>query len=115
MKIKMKSEIEKLSPLFMNLTISLLIELMFPEGAASGVGLVLALVVRASERIGVRLTFFCFKPRKVDLIVCFATPCVFFTVDGLVWAIAINTFCPLNSTDTNSMAPHPAIFALGDT
>jgi len=93
----------------------LLIELMFPEGAVSGVSLVLALAVRASERMGARLIFFCFEPRKVDLIICFATPCVFSMVDKLVWAIALDAFCLLNFTDTNSMAPHPAIFVLGDT
>ena len=36
-------------------------------------------------------------------------------VDGLVWAIAFDVFRPLNSTDANSMAPLPAIFALGNT
>jgi len=35
-------------------------------------------------------------------------------VDGLVWAVAFDTFCFLNSTDANSMAPLPAIFALGN-
>jgi len=94
--------------------IPLLIELMFPEGVVSRVDLVLALAVRASERIGARLIFFHFKPRRVNLIVCFATPCIFSMVDGLVWAVIFDAFCPLNSTDANSMAPLPAIFALGD-
>jgi len=93
----------------------LLIKSMFPEGAVSRVGLVLTLAIRASERVGARLTFFCFEPGRVDLIVCFVILCVFSMVDGLVWAVAFDVFHPLNSTDTNSIAPLPAIFALGDT
>ena len=91
-----------------------LIKLMFPEGEVSGVGMVLTLAVGAPERIGTRLTFLCFELRRIDLIVCFAIPCKFSVVDGLVWAIAFDTFCPLYSTNASSITPLPAVFALGN-
>ena len=96
-------------------TMSLFIETMFPEWTIGRVCLMLTLTVGASEGMGTRLTFFYFKSGRVDFVVCFAAPCKFSVVNRLMWAIAFDTFCPLYSTNTSSVTPFPAVFALGNT
>jgi len=36
-------------------------------------------------------------------------------VDGLMWAVTSDVFCPLDSAYTCRVTPFPAIFALGNT
>ena len=92
----------------------LFIEMIFPEWAIGRVCLMLAFTVGASERMGTRLVFLCFKSGRVDFVVCFAAPYKFSVVNGLMWAIVFDTFHPLYSTNTSSVTPFLAVFTLGD-
>ena len=94
--------------------IPLFIEMMFPEWTIGGVCLMLALTVGACEGIGTKLAFLHFESGRVDFVICFAVPHKFSMVNGLMQAIAFDTFCSLYSTNAGSVIPFPAVFALGD-
>ena len=87
---------------------------MFPEWTIGGVCLMLALIVGTSEGMGTRLTFLCFESERVDFVICFVAPHEFSVVNGLMQVIEFDTFCLLYSTNTGSVTPFPAVFALGD-
>jgi len=74
----------------------------------------LALIVGASEGIGIRLVFLCFESGRVDFVICFVALCESSVINRLIWAIAFDTFDPLYSTNTSSMTPFPAVFTLED-
>ena len=92
----------------------LFIEIMFLEWTIGGVYLMLTLTVGASKGIRTRLAFLCFKSGRVDFVICFAVPHKFSVVNGLIQAIAFDAFHPLSSTNTGSVSPFPAVFALED-
>jgi len=78
------------------LLLLLSVEMMFPEGALVGVGLVVLLTIRAFEDMWVRFALLRFEVRWVCLLICLATPPEFAVVFGFVRAIAFDTFGALN-------------------
>jgi len=103
----------------MDLNVFLLLPLsvkpVFPEWALDGVSLVVASVIGTFECVWARIAFFGFETRWVHLLVCFAASPKFSVVFQFVWSIALDAFCPLDSTRESCMSPLLAIFALGDS
>ena len=73
-----------------------------------------AFAVGTPERMEAWFTLLCFKSRRVDFVICFAAPCIFMMMNGLMWAIALYALCPLNSAYVCRVALLPAILALGN-
>jgi len=62
-------------------------ESMLPEWVQIRVSLVIPMTIWALEHVWTQLTFFCLETRRIDLFVCFTTPCKLMVVLGLVRAI----------------------------
>ena len=73
-----------------------------------------AFAVGTPERMGAWFALLCFKSGRVDFVIYFAVPCIFIIMNGLMWAIALYAFCPLNSAYACRVALLPAILALGN-
>ena len=100
----------------MNLGIFLLVpfsvELMPPEWALVGVGLVITPTIRAFEWVRAWFTFLCLETWWVCLLIRFAAPPKFTVVLGFVWTIALDILGTLDSARKDCMSPPPAVFAL---
>jgi len=88
--------------------------MMFPEWAICRIGLMLAFAIGAFEGMGIGFALLCFKSGRGDFVVGLTVLCKFSVVDGLMWAVIFDALCLLNSANTCSVAPFPAIFALED-
>jgi len=101
----------------MNLGIFLLlpfsVELVSPEGALVGVGLVVFLTIRALERVWAWFAFLYLEMRRIHLLVCLATPPKFIVVFGFMGAITLDALETLNSARKCRMTPLPAILTSG--
>ena len=75
----------------------------------------LTFAIVAFEGIGTGFALLHFKSGRGDFVIGLVAPCKFLVVDGLMQAIIFDVLCPLDSANACSMAPFPAIFALGNT
>ena len=89
------------------------VELVSPERALVGVGLVVSPTIRALERMGAKFALLCLEMRHVCLLICLAAPPKFIVVLGFVWTVALDTLRTLDFARKGCMSPPPAVFALG--
>ena len=96
------------------LAVPFFIKVVFSEWALHRVSLVFALTVGTPERMEAGFTLFYFESGRVNFVVCLTAPYKFSMVDGLMWAITFDIFCPLDSAYACRVTLFPAIFALGN-
>jgi len=89
------------------------VEIVSPEGALVGVGLVVPPTIRALERVWEWFTFLCLEVRRVCLLISLATPPEFTVVFGFVEAITLDALGTLDSARKSHMTPLPTILTLG--
>ena len=86
-----------------------------PKWTLIGIGLMVALAVRAFERMGAWFLFLGFQSRRVNFVVRLATPTEFSMVFGFMGAITFDALGTSDSAQKGCVSLFPALFALEDT
>ena len=108
-----------LNPVFTNLDIFLLllfpIEIVLPEWTLVRVSLMISLTIKTLEYVRIRISFLCFKSRRISSFICLATLSKLVIILWFMRAITLDAFRPLYSAQESRMSPSLIIFTLRDT